>query len=303
MAVWGSAGSGGLAAGALFGGLLTNAWGWQWVLFILVPMALLAAVCAPALLPPDEIGRRETHKGSFDVPGAVLATAGSSLLVLGLVSGPEKGWGSLRGAGSIAAGVILLAVFALAENKTRQPLIPMRLFHNRSLVTAIVVILVFQSALTGSYYLFINYLQGVLGYDALKAGLAFLPLTLISMAASLKITGILLTRWGPRATLFIGMLVNGAGMLVLAPPAVGRPRATGASYCRVGGPASRHRPGHRHQHLRSKRTVDEIRFVHGGRRRRDRPRPRHHALRMRRFAHRRLGGTSREFLGVGVRLR
>ncbi|MFD4415922.1 MFS transporter [Streptomyces sp. NPDC058475] len=213
MAVWGASGSGGLAAGALLGGLLTNAWGWEWVLFILVPMALLAAVAAPALLPADE---RSQSGGSFDVPGALLATAGSSLLVLGLVSGPEAGWGSLRGVGSIGAGVLLLAVFALVENKTREPLIPMRLFGNRSLVTAIVVILVFQSALAGSYYLFTNYMQGVLGYDALEAGLAFLPLTIISMGASLKITGVLLGKWGPRATLFTGMLINGTGMIILA---------------------------------------------------------------------------------------
>ncbi|MFE1885188.1 MFS transporter [Streptomyces diastatochromogenes] len=213
LAVWGACGSGGLAAGALLGGLLTNAWGWEWVLFILVPMALLAAVAAPSVLPADE---RSGSDASFDVPGAVLATAGSSLLVLGLVSGPEAGWGSLRGAGSIVAGAVLLAVFALVESRTRAPLAPMRLFTNRSLVTAILIILVFQSALSGSYYLFTNYVQDVLGYDALEAGLAFLPLTVISMLASLKLTGILLAKWGPRTTLFIGMLINGVGMIALA---------------------------------------------------------------------------------------
>ncbi|GHD45631.1 MFS transporter [Streptomyces galbus] len=213
LAVWGACGSGGLAAGALLGGLLTNAWGWEWVLFILVPMALLAAVAAPSVLPPDE---RSSSDASFDLPGALLATAGSSLLVLGLVSGPEAGWGSLRGAGSIAAGVVLLAVFALVESKTRAPLAPMRLFRNRSLVTAILIILVFQSALSGSYYLFTNYLQVVLGYNALEAGLAFLPLTVVSMLASLRLTGVLLGKWGPRTTLFLGMLINGIGMIVLA---------------------------------------------------------------------------------------
>ncbi|WP_299532103.1 MFS transporter [uncultured Streptomyces sp.] len=213
MAVWGAAGSGGLAAGALLGGVLTNAWGWEWVLFVLVPMALLAAVLAPSILPADE---RSSSDASFDVPGAVLATVGSSLLVLGLVSGPEAGWGSLRGLGSIVAGLVLLAVFAVVETKTRVPLAPMGLFRNRSLVTAILIILVFQSALAGSYYLFTTYMQNVLGYTALEAGLAFLPLTIISMFASLQLTGILLTKWGPRATLFLGMVVNGVGMLLLA---------------------------------------------------------------------------------------
>ncbi|MFD5552248.1 MFS transporter [Streptomyces sp. NPDC127068] len=168
----------------------------------------------PARSPPD--ARPAGACGSFDALGAVLATAGSSLLVLGLVSGPEAGWGSLRGAGSLVAGVLILAVFALVEKRTRSPLVPLRLFGNRRLVTAVLTILVFQSALGGSYYLFTHYLQSVLSYDALAAGLAFVPLAVVSMAASLKLAGVLLGRWGPRATLFTGMSVNGVGMIVLA---------------------------------------------------------------------------------------
>jgi EmrB/QacA subfamily drug resistance transporter len=223
LAIWGACGSGGLAAGALLGGVLTQAWGWEWVLFILVPPALLAAAAAPGVLAADE--RPAADGGGFDTTGAVLATLGSSLLVLGLVSGPEEGWGSLRGAGSIIAGAVLLALFTVAENKVRSPLVPMRLFGNRSLVTAILIILVFQSALGGAYYIFTNYLQGVLSYDALEAGLAFVPLTVISMAASLKLAGALLGLWGPRVTLFTGMLVNGTGMAVLA-----LAMSTGASF-------------------------------------------------------------------------
>ncbi|MFD6278000.1 MFS transporter [Streptomyces sp. NPDC060209] len=214
LALWGACGSGGLAAGALLGGVLTQTWGWEWVLFVLVPPALLAAVVAPGTLAPD--GRPAGGQGGFDARGAILATAGSSLLVLGLVSGPEAGWGSLRGVGSIVAGAVILAVFVLAENRTKSPLVPMRLFSNRSLVTAVLIILVFQSALGGSYYILTNYLQGVLSYDALEAGLAFVPLTVISMAASLKPAGALLGKWGPRATLFTGMFVNGVGMIMLA---------------------------------------------------------------------------------------
>lgn len=223
LALWGACGSGGLAAGALLGGVLTEAWGWEWVLFVLVPLALVAAAVAPGTLAPDE--RATGDRGGFDALGAILATAGSSLLVLGLVSGPEAGWGSLRGAGSIVAGVVILAVFILVENRTRSPLVPMRLFSNRSLVTAILIILVFQSALGGSYYIFTNYLQGVLQYGALEAGLAFVPLTIISMGASLKLAGALLGKWGPRATLFTGMAINGVGMVVLAVS-----MSTGASF-------------------------------------------------------------------------
>lgn len=212
LAVWGACGSGGLAAGALLGGVLTNAFGWRSVLFVLVPLALGAAFAARPLLARDTPAGR----GGFDVAGAVLATAGSSLLVLGLVSGPEAGWGSVRAAGALVAGVALLAVFVLVERRTRDPLAPLRLLGNRSLVTAILVILVFQSALGGAYYVFTTYLQDVFGYDALQAGLAFVPLTLVSMAASLRLTGALIARWGAHTTLLTGMAVNGAGMFLLA---------------------------------------------------------------------------------------
>lgn len=226
LSVWGAAGSGGLAAGALLGGVITNAWGWQWVLFLLVPLALGAAVAARPVLASDT--GHATDRGGFDVAGAILATGGSSLLVLGLVSGPEAGWDSLRGAGSLIAGLMLLAVFVVVEKRTDAPLVPLRLLGRRSLIVAIGVILVFQSALGGAYYLFTTYLQDVLGYSALQAGLAFVPLTLVSMAASLKLTGILLSRWGTRTALFTGMLVNGIGMILLA---VGM--ASGASFWTV----------------------------------------------------------------------
>lgn len=124
LSVWGAAGSGGLAVGALLGGVVTNAWGWQWVLFLLVPLALAAAAAARPVLASDT--DRATDRGGFDVAGAVLATAGSSLLVLGLVSGPEAGWDSPRGAGALIAGLVLLAVFVVVEKRTADPLVPLR---------------------------------------------------------------------------------------------------------------------------------------------------------------------------------
>lgn len=213
LAIWGGSGSGGLAVGALLGGVLTDTWGWEWVLFILVPFALLTALATPGILSPDK--RPTGDQGGFDALGAILATSGSSLLVLGLVSGPESGWGSMHGAGSIVAGVVILAVFILVEHKTKRPLVPLRLFRNRNLVTAMLIILIFQIALGGAYYIFTNYLQGVLGYGALQAGLAFVPLTIISMAASFQLAPRLLGTWGPRGTLFFGMTLNGVGMIML----------------------------------------------------------------------------------------
>ncbi|WP_131736120.1 MFS transporter [Actinomadura roseirufa] len=213
MGVWGAAGSGGLAAGSLLGGVLTNYLGWEWVFFVLTPLALGAAALAPRVLPADP--RRADGGSSFDLPGAVTATAGSSLVVFGLANGPDAGWGSARSAGALVAGAALLGVFVLIQSRTRDPLVPPRMVRNRSLATAVLVILIFQSALLGTYYVLTTYLQGVLGYSALEAGLAFLPLTLVSMFASLRLTGLAISRWGVRVALFAGMGVNAVGSAVL----------------------------------------------------------------------------------------
>ncbi|WP_214415535.1 MFS transporter [Sphaerisporangium fuscum] len=214
LSVWSAAGSGGLAAGALLGGVLTQAGGWRWVLFVMVPLALVPLLAAPSLLDGDRARGRDD--GGFDLLGAAIATIGSSLLVFGLVSGPEVGWGTVRGAGALAAGVLLLIAFVVVERRTRDPLVPPRLLGKRSLATAMAVILVFQSALGGAYYIFTTYLQNGLGYNALEAGLAFVPVTVLSVVAGLKLGPALIGAWGVRPALFAGMLVNGIGIAALA---------------------------------------------------------------------------------------
>ncbi|GLY76985.1 MFS transporter [Actinoallomurus iriomotensis] len=211
LGAWGMAGSAGLATGSLLGGVLTNYLGWEWVFFVNVPLVLGCVLAAPRLLPADP----DRTPGGFDVPGAVLATVGSALLVFGLASGPDAGWRSPRGAGSLAAGAILLALLLVVEARTRDPLIPLRLARGRSLATTMVVIGLFQGTLGGGYYILTSYLQPVLGYSSLKAGLTFLPLTLICMLAALKVTPPLLGRWGIRTTLVVSMAGTGAGIAVL----------------------------------------------------------------------------------------
>ncbi len=213
LAIWGAAGSGGLAAGAVMGGVLTNWLGWEWVLFVMVPLALGAAVAARRLLaadPPFERGAK-----GFDVAGALLATASSMLLVFALVQGPETGWLAMPTLIAFGTGALLLAGLVAVERRSRHPLIPLEVLRNKSLLTAMLVILVFQATLGGAYYLFTTYVQGVLHYNALQAGLAFLPLTIISMLSSLKMTPLLLGRWGIRHTLLAGMVVNGIGLTLL----------------------------------------------------------------------------------------
>jgi EmrB/QacA subfamily drug resistance transporter len=212
LAVWGSTGSGGLAAGALLGGVITNSWGWPWVLFIVVPLALGAAAVAPLLIAPDPRGR--PGRG-FDLPGAMIVTVGVSLVVYGLVSGPEAGWLSVRGLGALAAGIVLVIAFYAIERITEDPLATPALFRNRSLVTAMAVAFLHHCALSSGYYLFTVYLQNTLGYNALQAGLAFLPLGVLAMIAGGKVAATLLNRRGVRTTLTIGMVGYGIGLAAL----------------------------------------------------------------------------------------
>ncbi|MGW7259293.1 MFS transporter [Streptomyces sp. NPDC054834] len=210
--VWGAVGSAGLAAGSLFGGVLTSAFGWSWVFFVNVPLALIAAFAATRILPPD----RPLGTGrSFDAVGAVVATIGSTLLVFGLVSGPAKGWGSLEGAGALAAGALLLAVFVLIEKRSADPLVPLKLFRLRGLNVPMLALIVFQASLGGTYYLLTTYLQSVLNYSPFAAGIAFLPPTVICMVVAMKLNARVLGLLGVRTTLFLGTVGTSVGLAAI----------------------------------------------------------------------------------------
>ncbi|ONH27512.1 MFS transporter [Pseudofrankia asymbiotica] len=211
LGVWGMAGSAGLAAGSLLGGVLTNYLGWEWVFFVNVPLALGCVLAGPRLLPTDPA----RTSGGFDALGAALATAGAALLVFGLASGPEAGWVSVRGAGALAVGVVLLLLLLTVEARARDPLIPLRLARGRNLATTMIVIAAFQGTLGGGFYILTTYLQPVRGYSSLRAGLTFLPLTLACMVAAIRITPALLNRWGIRATLSVSTIGTGVGIAVM----------------------------------------------------------------------------------------
>ena len=214
LAVWGGSGSAGLAAGALLGGVLTDWFGWPAVFLINVPLAVVAMAVAPRLLPADrpQPGRR----GGFDLPGALLVTIAVSVFVFGIASGPDAGWLSTRGAGAIAVGVLGVALFALREARVASPLMPLRMFRVRSLSVTLVVIFIFMGALSTEYYLFTQYVQGVLKYDALHAGFAFLPLGLFSVVGAGPLSTAAARRFGMRTTLAVGMAGVAAGTALIA---------------------------------------------------------------------------------------
>jgi MFS family permease len=212
LSVWGGAGAGGLVLGSLLGGVLTQTLGWEAVFMVNVPLALLALLAGLVLIPPDaerEAGRR------FDVPGALTATSGTTLLVLGLVRGPEVGWGSTGVVAALAAGVVLLATFLAIERRSRDPLMPLRLFANRNLSVGAAITFMALATLGSVLYFLTLYFQEVRGYDALETGLAFvLPTAIIVLGSG--IGGRLATRFGVRATLAVSLALAASGAVVVA---------------------------------------------------------------------------------------
>jgi EmrB/QacA subfamily drug resistance transporter len=211
VAVWGGAGAAGLVIGVLLGGVLTQAFGWEAVFFVNVPLAGLAILLAFALIPAD--GGRERDR-KFDLPGALIATTGIALLVFSLVEGPKLGWDSPGIVAGGAASVIALGSFALVERRSRDPLVPPRLLANRNLATAVAIAFLFWATFGSVLYFLTLYFQDVRGYDALETGVGFLLPTAVVVAGS-ALAGRIATRFGLRRTLVAALTIGALGALAL----------------------------------------------------------------------------------------
>ena len=186
----------------LLGGIVTDLLSWRWILFINVPIGLIAAVAAHRLL---QESRNTARAQEFDVRGALAATLGLSLLVLGIVRTDQTGWGDTSTLLLIAAGIALLGVFVLIEGRVaRSPLMPLRIYRSRTLSAANVIVLLVGAASFGMWFFMSLYLQQVHGYSPIRAGLAFLPMTLCIVAGS-TIASRLVGRVGAKPVLIAGM--------------------------------------------------------------------------------------------------
>lgn len=211
MTVWAVCGASGLSLGALLGGVLTGTFGWEAVFFVNVPVAVAGAAAAFAVLAPDGVRR----PGGFDLPGALAGTAGVTGLVFAIAHGAEWGWTSPGVLVSLAAAVALLAGFVAIEARSRDPLLPLRLLANRHTSAAAGAILVYGLTLQCVPYFLTLHFQNVLGYDAMRSGLAFLGPTLGITVGNLAV-GRLIPRLGLRGTMILSVLVGAAGTAVLA---------------------------------------------------------------------------------------
>src|SRR5262249_12262106 len=156
-------------AGVLLGGVLTESLGWEWVLWVNVPVSLVAFALSPRLIAES---RAEQETRAFDVAGAVTVTAALSILVYAWIDPTSAGWGSTRTLGLIALSLVLLAAFIAIELRTAKPLVPFSIFRLRTLTGANVVGVLVGASLFSMFFFISLYMQQVLGYSPIHAGLS-----------------------------------------------------------------------------------------------------------------------------------
>jgi len=170
---------GGGSIGLVLGGMLTSWVSWRWGLFINVPIGIVLIALAPRYLPESE-----RKRGHFDLAGAATSTLGMTALVYGFVRAASAGWSDPGTIASFAAGVALLVAFVLNERRAEQPITPLHLFANRERAGSYGVRMLVVSGMFAMFFFLTQFFQGVLGYSALQAGLAFLPVTAVIFAAA-----------------------------------------------------------------------------------------------------------------------
>ena len=196
-----------------WGGILADLLNWRWILFVNVPVGVVALVAARRDLPES---RAEMVHRHLDLGGAITVTLGLVALVFALVRTETYPWGSTQVLIPLALAIVLLATFVVLQGKfSKAPLVPLRIFRSRSVAGGNVVMLLMFGALFGSWYFETLYMQHVLGYSPLQAGLAFLPQTLL-IAAGAQLTARLVPKFGPRPLIIVGTLVAGGGLAWLA---------------------------------------------------------------------------------------
>ena len=208
--------SAGASIGLLAGGVLTQAIDWHWIFFVNIPIGLATGLFALRLVDEDEgIG---LHRGA-DVLGAALVTVALMLGVYTILEAGDYGWGSLRTLGFGAIAIALLAAFVARQARTANPLVPLRIFRSRNVSGANIVQMLMVAGLFGMFFLGVLYLQGILGYDAIETGLAFLPVSVLIGVLSLGFSPRLNERFGARAVLLVGLvlLVAALGLFARAP--------------------------------------------------------------------------------------
>jgi EmrB/QacA subfamily drug resistance transporter len=199
--IWGAIAGSGAAAGVLLGGILTEYLGWEWIFFVNVPVGAAVIALTPWLVAE---GRAEDVDPHTDPFAAILVTAGLVSFVYAMSKAPDAGWASLQTIGLTILAIVLVAAFFVKETRTDSPLVPLGLFRVRHVFVANTVGFCLGGAIFGGFFLLTLYMQGVLGYSALEAGLAFLATAGTTIPAA-GIAQALITRVGVKPVMVAGL--------------------------------------------------------------------------------------------------
>jgi EmrB/QacA subfamily drug resistance transporter len=208
----------GASVGLLAGGVLTQSLNWHWIFFVNIPIGIVAAVLTNRLVERDRgIGFGE----GADVLGAVLVTGALMLGVYTIVKTDEHGWGSLHTIGLGALAVAALVAFVVRQTRAANPLLPLRIFRSRNVSGANLIQIMMVAGMFGMFFLGTLYMQKVLNYSALEIGLAFLPTALAIGGLSVGLSARLITRFGPRPVLIVGLVLILVGLVLFTRLPVG----------------------------------------------------------------------------------
>ncbi|KAA1380077.1 MFS transporter [Aeromicrobium fastidiosum] len=205
--VYGGISGGGAALGLILGGVLTEYASWRWTLLVNTPIAIGTAVAAFVLVRES----RAEGKARYDIPGVLTSTLGLVALVYGFTKASDSGWSASSTISLLVAAVVLLVAFVVIEMNTAEPLLPTRVFTERNRAAAFLVSLLLGIALFGMFLFLVYYMQGTLGYSAVKSGLAFLPFS-VGVVAGAGVASGFLHRIGPRPLMVAGTAMAAIGM-------------------------------------------------------------------------------------------
>jgi EmrB/QacA subfamily drug resistance transporter len=201
----------GAAIGLILGGVLTDLLSWRWVFFVNAPIGVLIAIVAPRVIPRDVAAKI----GALDVPGALTFTAGMAGLVYGVIHGSTNGWSDRATVASFAAAAILLTVFVSVEIHSAHPLMPLRLFSDRTRVGCYVVMLVVGAVVFAMFYFLTQFVQQVMGFTPLEAALCFLPISAVIVVMA-QVASRVVASVGTQPLIVTGSIFAGFGLLWLS---------------------------------------------------------------------------------------
>jgi EmrB/QacA subfamily drug resistance transporter len=209
LGAWGAIAASGATVGLISGGLLTRYFGWQYIFFLNLPIGAAALLLAPRIVPES---RLDAARRRFDPFGAVTVTAGLLVAVYALSQAPQHGWASARTISLFAAAAALVLGFLLIETRVEAPLLPLRIFRQRTVAGANAVALLLGASFFGFIFVGTLYMQQVLGYSALQTGLAWLAASITSVALA-GLSQALVTRVSAKLVMAVGMGLIGGGIL------------------------------------------------------------------------------------------